>query len=57
MLAVLRNVSVAELKKEITIILQQCYSTKRNVSRDITASSITRSLDKRFLKILVHNSN
>jgi hypothetical protein len=33
-----------ERKKEIAIILQYCHSTKRNVSRDITASSITSSL-------------
>jgi hypothetical protein len=31
--------------------------TKRNVSRDITASSITRSLGKCSLKILAHESN
>jgi hypothetical protein len=38
------DVSVAELKKKIAIILQYCHSTERNVSTDITASSITRNL-------------
>jgi hypothetical protein len=33
------------------------HSTKRNVSRDIASSSITRSLDKCFLKILGHKIN
>jgi hypothetical protein len=44
-------------KEKIIIILQYCHSTNRNVSRDITDSSITRSLGKCFLKILVHKSN
>jgi hypothetical protein len=31
-------------KEKIVIILQWCHSTRRNVSRDITASSIAGSL-------------
>jgi hypothetical protein len=34
-----------------------CHSTKGNVSRDITPSSIARILGKCSLKILVHKSN